>query len=456
MKRILVLLAFLMPFGLVFAQGINFEQKLSWQQLLDKAKLENKYLFVDCYATWCGPCKQMDFEVYPNAEVGQLMNNQFISVKIQVDSSKLDDENVKTMYADAKMLSKRYPVPVLPTYLFFSPEGNLVYRSTSYQPAKVFIATANAALDPVQRAFYQQVEDYKNGKKDYSHMLAIIKKTKEFLGDIELARKMAKDLKENYLDHLSEDELATKENLVFISEHYELLNSNGIYFDLIYHRPEKADRIVDNPSYSKIEVENIIGKEEIWSKLYQDDKFTKPYTKKPSWWNLYTNIKNKYGQSYADKLIPGAKLRFYRSILDWKTFAALRDEQIKLKAPVRVRPGGLLDGDNSWSLNGDAWDVFTKSKDKQVLKKALAWSDLSIKLEEPDPNIQYLDTRANLLYKLGRINEAIAQEQQALSVDLKIANQMGRESSALTSSLKKTIDQMKHREATWPVPANKS
>ncbi|MBO9572315.1 MAG: hypothetical protein J7497_08925, partial [Chitinophagaceae bacterium] len=33
--------------------GINFEVRLTWQQIKDKAKAENKFIFVDCYATWC-------------------------------------------------------------------------------------------------------------------------------------------------------------------------------------------------------------------------------------------------------------------------------------------------------------------------------------------------------------------------------------------------------------------
>ncbi len=36
---------------------IHFENGLSWEQIKEKAKAEHKYIFVDCYATWCGPCK---------------------------------------------------------------------------------------------------------------------------------------------------------------------------------------------------------------------------------------------------------------------------------------------------------------------------------------------------------------------------------------------------------------
>ena len=41
----------------VFAQT-NF-QDISFSEALKKAKEENKMVFVDCYTSWCGPCKYM-------------------------------------------------------------------------------------------------------------------------------------------------------------------------------------------------------------------------------------------------------------------------------------------------------------------------------------------------------------------------------------------------------------
>ncbi len=67
MKRAVCLTLFLLPL-LAMAQenkGIQFLKDLSWEQILAKAAKENKFVFVDCYATWCVPCKTMDNNVYP-------------------------------------------------------------------------------------------------------------------------------------------------------------------------------------------------------------------------------------------------------------------------------------------------------------------------------------------------------------------------------------------------------
>ncbi len=43
-------------------------------------------LFVDVYATWCGPCKMMDSEVYTDAAVADYMNAHFLSVRLDGES----------------------------------------------------------------------------------------------------------------------------------------------------------------------------------------------------------------------------------------------------------------------------------------------------------------------------------------------------------------------------------
>jgi thiol:disulfide interchange protein len=61
---------------LAFGQdvGIKFESHLSWNEILAKAKTENKYIFIDCYTTWCGPCKYMSKNIFTQKEVGDYFN----------------------------------------------------------------------------------------------------------------------------------------------------------------------------------------------------------------------------------------------------------------------------------------------------------------------------------------------------------------------------------------------
>ncbi|HET9053144.1 MAG TPA: thioredoxin family protein, partial [Cyclobacteriaceae bacterium] len=76
MKKILFTLVVLFMAAAGFAQtetasavGIHFETG-TWAEILAKAKQQNKYVFLDAYTTWCGPCKWMDKNVFPTAEAG--------------------------------------------------------------------------------------------------------------------------------------------------------------------------------------------------------------------------------------------------------------------------------------------------------------------------------------------------------------------------------------------------
>ena len=60
------------------AAEINFLDNPVWSTVLEKAKKEKKIIFFDAYATWCGPCKQMDAQTYKDQAVADFYNANFI------------------------------------------------------------------------------------------------------------------------------------------------------------------------------------------------------------------------------------------------------------------------------------------------------------------------------------------------------------------------------------------
>jgi len=56
----------------------------------------------------------MDKDIYPNDTVGESVNKKFISVKVQMDTSKQDNEQVKAWYADAHSIMQQYKVIAFP------------------------------------------------------------------------------------------------------------------------------------------------------------------------------------------------------------------------------------------------------------------------------------------------------------------------------------------------------
>ena len=80
MKKFVLLFTGMLMIVSVFAQT-NF-QELTLEKALEKAESEHKKVFVDCYTSWCGPCKMMAEKVLPLKEVGEYMNERFVCIKV--------------------------------------------------------------------------------------------------------------------------------------------------------------------------------------------------------------------------------------------------------------------------------------------------------------------------------------------------------------------------------------
>ncbi len=101
------------------AWNTNFETALA------KAKQENKPVLVDFYADWCGPCKMMDKQTFPDAGVVSEMAN-WIPVKVDVDKN--------------KELSERYNISAIPTTVLISPDGKTISSTAGFMGPKDFLA----------------------------------------------------------------------------------------------------------------------------------------------------------------------------------------------------------------------------------------------------------------------------------------------------------------------------
>lgn len=106
--------------------GIQFEN-LPFDAALKKAVSENKILFVDCFTTWCAPCKLLDEKTFSKKEVGDLFKKNFVSVKIDMEKG------------EGPELLKKYGVIAFPTMLMIKPDGTELDRVMGFMEAKKFL-----------------------------------------------------------------------------------------------------------------------------------------------------------------------------------------------------------------------------------------------------------------------------------------------------------------------------
>jgi hypothetical protein len=99
----------------------------------------------------------------------------------------------------------------------------------------------------------------------------------------------------------------------------------------------------------------------------------------------------------------------------------------------------------------DAWDLFVDCNDKALLSEALNWSEMANKLLGADTLVQCLDTKANLLYKLKRVNEAICLEEAVVQNVYHVESSHGLKKGFYSQEYVETLDKMKNGLPTWKV-----
>ncbi len=107
--------------------GIQFF-KGTWQEALNLSKSENKLIFLDAYASWCGPCKIMARTTFMDENVAAFFNKHFINVKMDMEKD-----------LEGPRLSGKYKLIAYPTLYFIDSTENVVQSTMGYYKPKPFI-----------------------------------------------------------------------------------------------------------------------------------------------------------------------------------------------------------------------------------------------------------------------------------------------------------------------------
>lgn len=443
--KITLLLVFNCLFSISsFAQGIQWTEGLSWEQVKEKAKRENKYIFLDCFATWCGPCKMMDKEVFVNDSVGVFFNERFISVHVQMDKTVQDNDLVKAWYNDADAISKKYKIDGYPCFLFISPENAILQIEVGYRNVSKFLAIAREVTRPGKMFEYDQLlKDYNKGIVHYDRLLYMIKAARKF--DLALARQLGK-VYDDYLSTLDASRRYTKENIEYWNLAPLISSSQTIqYFlqdwkqiDLVMQQKGYAASVVDRSIYHELvipffEQQNKNGAIPV-SGSYLSGSGLKTDSSEADWKKLEKTISGKYNKPIARRNVLAAKIEWYKR--HWNDRAVCEYMLIKLKKypPDFKYPVGNIVGE----INSVAWTAFMKLTNKKILNGYRKWMDRIVNDYAYGNKGYLMDTYANLLYKTGRKDEAVVWEEKAV-----LAGGIGEE------QFKITLTRMKKGEPSY-------
>ena len=360
----------------VFAQapetetGIHFEHG-TFAEILLKAQKENKMILVDAFTSWCGPCKWMAKNIFPNDTVARFYNQNFISAKIDMEQNEGID------------LAKKYEVTCYPTFLFIDKNGQLLHRMSGSMKAKEFIEAGTDAMNSAKQ-FASYKKKFDAGSSSPADMLQYI--TMRSGSCMPVETELVK-----YFNTQKDEDLISRQNWSVLWDFAGDPNSREFKY-FVSHRTD-FEKLYTADSVSK-------KTEDVYSSTLVG--FTR---KKEPDVEGYKKMKEqilKLNLPSSEKIILNGDINLYAKTKDWSNYAKTAVKYIDKYAK-----------ENYSLLNSVAWNFYENISDKTLLAKAEGWAKHSVELQ---PGYFNCDTYAAVLYKLGKKQEAQAAAEKAIEL----------------------------------------
>jgi hypothetical protein len=417
---ILCCLVFWSASGSLRAQAIHFE-KNSLNQVFAKAKQQNKPVLVIIKP----PLGAQGMAGLPLAAIASgrktglstpgvaaLLNKDFLVKEIALGTG------------EEQVLIAKFQVVSYPTYLYFDPEGNLLYRSLGESTNEVrylqdLQAFRQAEADPHNLGYYQREFEKNNRAPEFLRQYLLKRRA--------LGQWVEPDLLDIYAKQLPAKEFDRAREVVFILEFgpvldsraYQLTHLNEALLDSLYKSLPLAQRI----QFNNLIINNTLA-QAIATKNVRLAASGAAFAR-TSWLSNY----QRGAQAYAYKMVT-----FYRGIKDTANYlrqavgyydryymgistdSARRRVLVTMQARQAAAVPASTEGlpiTYTMALNNAAWSVYqTGTRRHSYLQPAAQWSRRTIEL---DPAASHYDTLAHLLYRLQLYDEAVTTQRQAIA-----------------------------------------
>ena len=335
------------------AQGIKFVES-NFKEAVAQAEQENKLLFMDCYTSWCGPCRLLANRVFPNDSIGQFFNKHFVSLKVDMEKG------------EGPALARQYGVKAYPTLLFIDPSTQeIVSQVVGFRTVKALLEDAQKAANPNRNLQGLAAQFNENPTNP-----AIASAYLEGLWAASLTQERDETLK-NYLSRLTPEEICTTDNWKILSTHTE--NPYSYAFDCL-HKNREGFR-------------NVMGKEAVNAKLdhlyrYASMKFI--YRKRVP--------ENEFPQNKFNKLMEllkqeeGDEFAYYLTQLEMIDNVQKGNYRGMLDVLDRADKKQILTPQTRFYFIWLNLTYLKECKDKKALKRGLKWAE-KLEVDSQDPNV---------------------------------------------------------------------
>ncbi|HNY03924.1 MAG TPA: thioredoxin family protein [Bacteroidales bacterium] len=352
-------------------RSINFVDK-PWNDILTMAKSGKKMIFLDGYASWCGPCKWMAANMFTNDSIADLYNRTFICAHFDMEKG------------EGLTLAQLYQIKAYPTLLFLNPDGEMVHKRVG-APQKVseYFEMETIAQTPGE-GFSACVKKFNEGDRDPAFI-------KKYMQRLQEAYMPADEPLNQYFSGISESEMSSRTSWDLIFRYVTDIDSKAFNW-FVTHREDFARLYTRDSVFAKLDnvyIQALTGK-------LRNRNFTE---------QDYEALKKRIRESGypgAEKVIFTGDLNLFQMKGDIGGF--LRAAAVGIDTWYADDPA---------MLERMAATFLHVTSEKDQLEKAAGWAKKSVGMA-PSPSNH--DVYAQLLFKMGNRKEAEKFEQMAIDL----------------------------------------
>jgi thiol-disulfide isomerase/thioredoxin len=357
------------------------------------AQTQDKLIFMDCYTTWCGPCKRLAAMVFPDSAVGAYYNEHFINTKFDMEKG------------EGVTLASKYAIRAYPTLLWLNGKGEVVHKVVGGLDPAGLIQNGQKAGDPAPGILSGMRKQYSSGTRDINFL-------SDFLNALNSGGENYSDVFKEYLGKLTAKDLQDPKHSKTVFNLTKEVKSPGM--DYVLKNKDFLSKLLGAEAYNtKI---NQIG-----TKAIDEAAKTKNAVQFEEGLTL---IKNNKADDAAEKTL-ALSMDYFSRTNDWVNYDKNASAYIKKYAAK-----------NTAVLNDVAWNYYLNITDKALLAKASKWAYEAVNLNN---KYTYNLTYAYLLYKLDNLKEA----EKACDYAIIRANEESVQptsAQALKDAIKKTLE----------------
>jgi thioredoxin-related protein len=367
MRKYLWVVLMIWGWNLVAYTQVKFTEVTSLEEMQaarQRASDQELMMFVDVYATWCGPCKLMDQQVYTDPDVAEYMNAHFVSVRMDGESE------YGSMYAAEQQLEG------YPSMFIFSREGEPVSKVIGFTPAEELVSTLTSTVENYKDVRKFRAE-YERGTLDDDGLAAYIGVLRE-MGNQEEAEMLAGQ----YMERVMDDNLSDRD--IEVVAFY--MDMEDTWWPSFSSNPDRLKKVLDDDYMLSLE------------KIY-NNTLVKAISEENI--ELISKMANELAPLVDEEETSSWDLRS-QPFLQYYYYT---DQIEKLTSYVDDRFKSDRAGDHAW-LYGAAsqiTDMDQQYRTEPLLKKEVEWFQQCIDLE---PQFDYYFYHGMVLYMLKDQEEA--------------------------------------------------